>query len=65
MKIEKLSLGSIKNVLSRAELKKIMAGSGPGGAPPGDGGGDCNDEYQTCNSLCPCGGPCINGQCYG
>ncbi|MDB5138969.1 MAG: hypothetical protein JWR12_885 [Mucilaginibacter sp.] len=28
MKKEKLSLGSIKNVLSRAELKKIMAGSG-------------------------------------
>jgi hypothetical protein len=28
MKKEKLNLGSIKNVLSRAELKKIMAGSG-------------------------------------
>ena len=28
MKREKLSLGGIKNVLSRAELKKIMAGSG-------------------------------------
>lgn len=28
MKKEKLSLGSIKNVLSRAEMKKIMAGSG-------------------------------------
>jgi hypothetical protein len=28
MKTEKLSLKSIKNVLSRAEMKKIMAGSG-------------------------------------
>lgn len=27
MKIEKMSLRSIKNVLSRAEMKKIMAGS--------------------------------------
>jgi hypothetical protein len=30
MKKEKLSQKSIKNVLSRAELKKIMAGSGGG-----------------------------------
>jgi len=28
MKKEKLSLGSIKNVLSRKEMKQIMAGSG-------------------------------------
>ena len=28
MKTQKLSLNSIKNVLSRAEMKKIMAGSG-------------------------------------
>lgn len=28
MKTEKLSLGNIKNKLSRAEMKKIMAGSG-------------------------------------
>jgi len=28
MKIQKLSLSGIKNVLSRDELKKIMAGSG-------------------------------------
>lgn len=31
MKTEKLNLKSIKNVLSRAEMKKIMAGSGGGG----------------------------------
>lgn len=30
MKPEKLSLHGIKNVLSRAEMKKIMAGSGSG-----------------------------------
>jgi len=29
MKTEKLSLNGIKNVLSRAEMKKIMAGSSP------------------------------------
>jgi len=38
MKIEKLSLNGIKNVLSRAELKKIMAGSG-GGGPGCENGG--------------------------
>ncbi|MFI5139574.1 MAG: hypothetical protein ACHQIM_17270 [Sphingobacteriales bacterium] len=38
MKTEKMSLKSIKNVLSRAEMKKIMAGSG----------GD------TCGSYTPC-----------
>jgi len=31
-------MASIKNVLSRAELRKIMAGSG-GGTPPSGGGG--------------------------
>ena len=30
MKTEKLNLKGIKNVLSRAEMKKIMAGSGSG-----------------------------------
>ncbi len=39
MKIEKLSLGSVKNVLSRAELKKIMAGSGGTGGTGGGGTG--------------------------
>lgn len=40
MKFEKLSLASVKNVLSRAELRKIMAGSGaPPPPPPGGGGG--------------------------
>lgn len=39
MKFEKLSLASVKNVLSRAELRKIMAGSGTGGTGTGGGGG--------------------------
>jgi len=39
MKTEKLSLKSIKNVLSRAEMKKIMAGSG---------GGNCAGGNATC-----------------
>ena len=31
MKIQKLSLKDVKNVLSRAELKKIMGGGGSSG----------------------------------
>lgn len=31
MKIEKISFGAIATKLSRAEMKKIMAGSGSGG----------------------------------
>lgn len=53
MKIEKLSLSNVKNVLSRAELKSIMAGSGSsgggGGFPPiGTGSGGCWVRYSTC-----------------
>jgi len=40
MKREKLSLKSIKNVLSRADLKKIMAG-GSGCDGPGSYCGNC------------------------
>jgi hypothetical protein len=63
MKFEKLSLASVKNVLSRSELRKIMAGSG-GGAPPGGGGGGgggggsaggggqgCYGSYFGCNCV--------------
>jgi hypothetical protein len=54
MKKEKLSLKSIKNVLSREELKKIMAGSGP-----------CVYPSQTCggNSGISCCSPytCVGG----
>jgi hypothetical protein len=39
MKKEKLSLGNIKNALSRAELRNIMAGSSGSGG--GGGGGGC------------------------
>ncbi len=55
MKKEKLSLNSIKNVLTRAEMKKIMAGSGPcnGGCGPG-----CAD------TICACFGQ-INPVCVG
>jgi hypothetical protein len=40
MKKERMSLKSIKNVLSRAEMKNIMAGSGSGG---GSGSGTCGN----------------------
>jgi hypothetical protein len=49
MKTEKLNLKSIKNVLSRNEMKKIMAGSGP----------VCSDGNQQCGG--PSGQPCCGG----
>jgi len=57
MKKEKLSLKNIKNVLSKAEMKKIMAGSGGCGGVNdhcGSGWGDC------CGGLC-----CGPGNAYG
>jgi hypothetical protein len=42
MKIEKLSMQDIKNVLSRNELKSIMAGSG----------GGCGCELPIGQNLC-------------
>jgi len=62
MQTQRMSLASIKNVLSRAEMRKIMAGSGPScGLPacicvddpccypaPGEGG-------------CPVGPGCCSG----
>jgi len=50
MKTEKLSLKGIKNVLSRAEMKKIMAGSGSDGC----GNGCYSDAY------CPFCGRCVS-----
>jgi hypothetical protein len=61
MKTEKLSLKSIKNVLGRAELKKIMAGSGPGGpycclcynlSPP-------SEAYTLSQNQSECGVFCV------
>jgi len=42
MKKEKLNLKSIKNTLTRTELKLIMAGSG--GTGGGTGGGNCTPQ---------------------
>jgi hypothetical protein len=70
MQTQKLSLGSIKNVLSRAEMKKIMAGSDGGGGCSGDAcsgsctftSGDCKGKSGTCSTTqsghCVCGGVC-------
>jgi len=56
MKTEKLSLKSIKNVLSRNELKKIMAGSAP----------YCTPQYGgVCGYGVPAPPPCRPGLiCY-
>lgn len=40
-----MSLAAIKNTLSRAEMKKIMAGSGYGA---------CYTEYSICGPTTPC-----------
>ena len=52
MKKEKLSLKSIKNVLSRQEMKKIMAGSGTPCIPIGQT--YCNIPGSICcaGSFC-------------
>lgn len=61
MKIKKLSLSNVKNVLSRAELKSIMAGSGSSGGGGGGGGGGypgggtgsggCFTQNSPCSSI--------------
>jgi hypothetical protein len=63
MKIEKMSLSNIKNMLSRAEMKKIMAGSSgacAGTATCGDGtimSGIfvCNDNVFGADGDAVCG----------
>jgi hypothetical protein len=59
MRTEKLSLASIKNVLSRAEMRSIMAGSGPTPPQPGPGGGGCVSTGNSC-SMCCAGADCID-----
>jgi hypothetical protein len=64
MKSEKLSLKGIKNVLSRAELKKIMAGSGGGctGCSPDNNGPFCCSCYSGQYPSAPYHLSCI-GDC--
>lgn len=59
MKTEKMSLNNVKNVLSRAEMKTIMAGS-HGGACYGTAGlwyGPCAPNIIT--EYCSFGGYCF------
>jgi hypothetical protein len=77
MKTEKLSLSNIKNKLSRAEMKKIMAGSGGGGGGggcvplddpccyPGPGQNGCPQNAPICCSGLSCwpDGPTNSGLC--
>jgi len=70
MKIEKMSLKSIKNVLSRAEMKKIMAGSSGGGcscANECNSDDDCpgNSDCQGPQVTCPGGNGCTYKVCSG
>jgi hypothetical protein len=59
MKTLKMNFGNIKNVLSRSEMKKIMAGSDcgygvPCGQPTGGGGG--TSYFCKCGPGYWCGG---------
>jgi len=49
MRTEKLSLKNIKNVLSRSEMKRVMAGSGGGGCNYGSA---CNLPFPEQNPIC-------------
>lgn len=58
MKTRKMSLSNIKDVLSREELKMIMAGSGGSGS----GCGQCSYNGKTANcEKGPVTGGCICG----
>jgi hypothetical protein len=59
MKKEKLSLKGIKNELSRTEMRKIMAGSGPCKGP----GETCDDYYTFCCSIWTCVAGFNGGHC--
>ena len=64
MKTQKLSLKSVKNALSRAEMRNIMAGSGGGGG--GGGGGNCTTGqcafiYPIIQTPCCAGLSCQPG----
>ncbi|MFC0513594.1 hypothetical protein ACFFGT_05255 [Mucilaginibacter angelicae] len=63
MKKEKLGLNAIKNVLSRAELKKIMAGSGNRCDYCGPGGYICCACYLNDNPNPSLKGPYCADSC--
>jgi hypothetical protein len=57
MKPKKLNFANIKNVLSRAEMKKIMAGS------TGGSGGGGGDVLWRCTQNCSCMAPPLFNCC--
>ncbi len=50
MKTNKISLANIQGMLSRAEMKNIMAGSGDACIKKGE---SCNHNDTCCNGQCP------------
>ena len=57
--MQKISLKSVKEFLSRDEMRKIS-----GGSNPGPGGGGCNYPCQLhldCPSACPVCKNAVNG----
>jgi 4-diphosphocytidyl-2C-methyl-D-erythritol kinase len=59
MKTEKLSLSNMKNMLSRAEMKKIMAGSGTGAGCFAI----CNQDTSDGNNVSDCSSGTVEQLC--
>jgi hypothetical protein len=55
-----MNIGVIGTSLSRSEMRKIMAGSGPGALGGGGSGGSCS---TTNTAFCFCGNGSIEEHC--
>jgi len=61
MNIKKMSFKGIQNVLSRAEMKMIMAGSGANCSARCGSNSDCNGTDNTCHHCAT--GSILSGTC--
>ena len=54
MKTEKMSFKNIKDVLSRDEMKSVMAGSGTDSCPQACSGDSSKNCYRNTSLACVC-----------